>query len=75
MALPPSSLGARVRSLRIERIGERRWRTLVDEHPLAPTYCSEREAREAGSAEVARLDAVALALLRHVRAASLRKRP
>jgi hypothetical protein len=45
----------------------------VDEHPLSPTFASEGEARGAGAAEVIRLDAVALALLRRVRSCSSRK--
>ena len=74
MALPPHSLGTRARAVRLERVGAR-WRVTVDAHPLSPTFVSEREAREAGAAEVARLDAVALALLRRTRSCLGRKRP
>jgi hypothetical protein len=75
MALSPSSLGPRVRTLRLERVGEQSWRTIVDEHPLAATFGSERDAWEAGAAELVRLDALAFAMLRHIRSASSRKRP
>jgi hypothetical protein len=47
----------------------------VAEHPLSPTFISEREAQDAGAAEVVRLDAVALALLRRTRSGLSRKRP
>jgi hypothetical protein len=47
----------------------------VDGHPLAPSFRSERDARDAGAAEVVRLDAVALALLRRTRSGLSRKRP
>ena len=75
MALPPHSLGNRVRTVRLERDDARRWRVSVDAHPLSPTFASEGEARDAGAAEVARLDALALALLRRARACLGRKRP
>jgi hypothetical protein len=74
MALPPHSLGIRVRTVRLESVDASRWRVSVDEHPLSPTFASEGEARGAGAAEVVRLDAVALALLRRVRSRSDRKR-
>jgi hypothetical protein len=47
----------------------------VDRDRLSPTFASEGEAREAGTAEVVRLDAIALALLRRTRSRSIRKRP
>jgi hypothetical protein len=75
MALPPHSFGNRVRTVRLERADARRWRACVDEHPLSPTFASEGEARDAASAEVARLDALALALLRRARSRLGRKRP
>ncbi|HET8542124.1 MAG TPA: hypothetical protein VFL83_19765 [Anaeromyxobacter sp.] len=46
----------------------------IDEHLLSPTFASEGEARAAGAAEVVRLDAVALALLRRTRSCLGRKR-
>lgn len=73
MALPPRSLGTRARAVRIESV-EAGWRVTVDAHPLSPTFASEREARDAAAAEVARLDAIALALLRHARSRLDRKR-
>ncbi len=75
MALPPHSFGTRVRTVRLERVDARRWRVTVGEHALSPTFASESEARDAGAAEVVRLDAVALALLRRIRSSSSRKRP
>jgi hypothetical protein len=60
--------------VRLERVGAQRWRVSVDEHPLSPTFISEGEARNAGNAEVVRLDAVALALLRRIRSSLNRKR-
>ena len=75
MALPPRSLGNRVRVVRLERVDEQQWRVTIDEHPLSPTFISEREAQDAGVAEVVRLDAVALALLRRTRSGLSRKRP
>jgi hypothetical protein len=75
MALPPHSIGTRVRAVRLERVDAREFRVTVDEHPLSPTFVSEREARDAGAAEVVRLDAVALALLRRIRSCLNRKRP
>lgn len=74
MALPPITFGSRTHALRLEKIDERGWRAVVDDRPLTPTCPSEREAWEAGAAEVARLDAVALALLRRARAGLGRKR-
>jgi hypothetical protein len=64
-----------VRDVRLERVDERRWRVTVAEHPLSATFPSEREARSAGAAELVRLDALALALLRRIRARSSRKQP
>ena len=75
MALPPHSFGARAQAVRLEKIGEQQWRVAIDERPLSPTFVSEGEARGAGAAEVVRLDAVALALLRRVRSSLNRKRP
>ncbi len=60
--------------MRLERVGERGWRVAVDERPLSPVFASEREARDAGTAEVERLDAVAVALLRRIRSGLNRKR-
>jgi hypothetical protein len=67
MALPPRSFGTRARAVRLERVDEHHWRASVDEHSLSPTFVSERQAREDGAREVARLDAVGLALLRRIR--------
>ena len=75
MAMPPHSLGTRVHAVRLEGVGERQWRITIDEHPLSPTFLSEREARNAVAAEVVRLDAVALALLRRTRSGLRRKQP
>lgn len=75
MAMPPQSLGTRVHAVRLERVDERQWRVTVDEHPLSATFLSEREARNALAAEVVRLDAVALALLRRTRSGMMRKQP
>ena len=75
MALLPNSLGTRVRVVRLEKVGEHWWLVTVGEHPHAPTFVSEREARSAAAAEVVRLDAVALALLRRVRSGLSRKQP
>jgi len=75
MALPPRSLGTRVHVVRLERVDEQRWRVTVDENPLSPTFVSEREAWSAMDAEVVRLDAVALALLRRTRSRLTRKQP
>ncbi len=74
MALPPHSFGARPQPVRLERVGEQEWRVSVDGQPLSPTFTSEGEARNAGAAEVVRLDAVALALLRRIRSSLNRKR-
>jgi hypothetical protein len=73
MALPPHSFGTRVHAVRLERVDERQWRITIDEHPLSPTFVSEREARNAAAVEVVRLDAVALALLRRIRSGLSRK--
>jgi hypothetical protein len=76
MALAPHSFGTRTHAVRVvESAGERRWRVTVDEQPLSPTFESQREARRAAAAEVARLDALALALLRRVRSRLTRKSP
>jgi hypothetical protein len=74
MALPPHALGPCIRTVRLERVGACRWHVSVDHGRLSPTFASEAEARDAGAAEVVRLDAVALALLRRVRSRSSRKR-
>ena len=74
MALPPHSLGTRHRAVRLETVDERHRRVVVDGRRLPGIYVSEREAREAGTAEVLRLDGVARALLRHIRAGLDRKR-
>jgi hypothetical protein len=73
MAMPPHSFGTRVHAVRLERVDEKRWRVTIDEHPLSPTFLSEREARNGVAAEVVRLDAVALALLRRTRSGLMRK--
>ncbi|HET7823707.1 MAG TPA: hypothetical protein VFK90_00170 [Anaeromyxobacter sp.] len=75
MALAPHSFGTRKHAVRVESAGEERWRVTVDEQPLSPTFESQREARRAAAAEVARLDALALALLRRVRSRLTRKCP
>ena len=67
MALPPHSFGTRVHAVRLERVDEQQWRVTIDKDSLSPTFVSEREARNAAAAEVVRLDAVALALLRRIR--------
>jgi hypothetical protein len=73
MALPPHAFGPRGATVRLERVEGERWRVTVDEHPLSPTFISEAEARDAGAAELVRLDAVALALLRRIRSSLNRK--
>jgi hypothetical protein len=60
--------------VRLERVGEQQWRVTIDECLLSPTFISEGEARNAGAAEVVRLDAVSLALLRRIRSSLNRKR-
>lgn len=75
MALPPHSFGTRVHTARLDKVDEQRWRVAVDEHPLPATFASEREARSAVAAEVVRLDAVALAVLRRTRSRLSRKQP
>ncbi len=75
MALPPRWFGIHGQAVRVERVGERQWRVTIDERPLPATFGSELEAREAGAAEVMRLEAVALALLRRIRSSLNRKRP
>jgi hypothetical protein len=72
MGMPPHSFGPRVHAVRLERV-EEQWRVTIDEHPLSRTFLSEREARNAVAAEVVRLDAVALALLRRTRSGLFRK--
>lgn len=75
MGLPPHSFGDRVRTVRLERVAGPRWRVTVGEQPLASTFESEREARNAAAAEELRLDALALALLRRARSGPRRKQP
>jgi hypothetical protein len=75
MALPPHSIGTRVHAVRLERVDEQRWRVTVDEHALSPMFASQCEARNAAAAEVIRLDALALALLRRTRSSLNRKQP
>lgn len=72
MALPPQSLAC-VRPVRIEGLGGQRFRVIVGEHALPGIFGSAHEALRAGEDEVRRLDAVALALLRHIRSRSRRK--
>lgn len=74
MALPPHSLGTRARAVRLDGADGAGWRVTLGGHTLAPTFGSEDEARMAAAAEVARLDAVAHALLRRIRSTSSRKR-
>ena len=74
MAMPPHSFGTRIHTVRLERVDEQQWRVTIDEHPLSRTFLSEREARNAVAAEVVRLDAVALALLRRTRSGLFRNR-
>ncbi len=74
MAMPPHSFGTRVHAVRLAGVGEAQWRVTIDERLLSRTFASEREARSAAAAEVVRLDAVALALLRRTRAGLGRKR-
>ncbi len=59
--------------VRLVRDDEQRWRATIDQRALWTTFASEREARNAVAAEVARLDAVALALLRRIRSGLGRK--
>jgi hypothetical protein len=73
MGLPPHSLGTRVHAVRLVRVDERRWRATIDARPLSSTFLSVREARDAVSAEVVRLDALGLALLRRARSGLIRK--
>ncbi len=75
MALPPRSLGTRARPTRLERVDAQRYRVIVGEHPLSPIFGSADEAREAGTAEQVRRDAIAFALLRRIRSRSSRKQP
>ncbi len=75
MALPPHSFGTRVHAVRLERVAEDRWRVEVDQRPLPATFASEREAQDAVAAEIVRLDAVALAVLRRTRSRLSRKQP
>lgn len=75
MALPPHTFGTRVHTVRFERVDERRWRVAVDQRPLPATLASEGEAQAAAAAEVVRLDAVALAMLRRTRSRLRRKQP
>lgn len=63
-----------MRAVALERAVEQRWRVTVDGRLLSPSFVSEREAREAGAAEGARLDGVAHALLIRVRRGLNRKR-
>lgn len=73
MGLPPHSLGSRVHAVGLVRVDAGHWRVTVDERPLASTFPSEREACSAVAAEVVRLDALALALLRRTRSGLVRK--
>jgi hypothetical protein len=61
--------------VRLERVGEQQWRVTIDERTLSRTFISQGEARHAATAEVVRLDAVALALLRRTRSGLMRKQP
>lgn len=73
MAMPPHSFGPRVHAVRLEKVDEQQWLVTIDEHPLPPQFISERDARDAAAAELVRLDAVALALLRRTRSGLTRK--
>lgn len=75
LALPPRSFGTRFHAVRLQRADEGRWHALVDQHPLPATFASEGEAQKAVAAEVVRLDAVAIAVLRRIRSRSSRKQP
>lgn len=74
MALPPHAFGSRAPTVRLEKDREQRWLVTIDDRRLSPTSPSEGEARSAAAGEVARLDALALALLRRIRASLNRKR-
>jgi hypothetical protein len=74
MALPPHSFGTRSRAVRLDEVDEQRWRVSIDGERLPALFISERAAREAGAAEVVRLDGLARALLRHIHAGLRRKR-
>jgi hypothetical protein len=73
MALPPHSFGLRSRAVRLDAVDEQRWCVSIDGKRLPALFPSERAAREAGAAEVVRLDGVARALLHHIRAGLRRK--
>ncbi len=62
-------------SVRLERVDEHRWKVEIDHRPLPATFASERDAQGAVAAEVARLEAVALAVLRRTRSRLGRKQP
>lgn len=72
--MPPHSFGTRVHAVRLQREAEDRWHVEVDQRPIPATFASERQARDAVAAEVVRLDAVALAVLRRTRSRFSRKR-
>lgn len=75
MALPPCAIGDRSHTVLVEGVCDERWRVHVDGRLLPPTFTSEVGARDAATVEVIRLDAIAYALLRRLRAASSRKQP
>ncbi len=74
VALPPHSFGMRARAVTLERVDVQQWRVTVGGRLLSSSFVSEREARDAGAAERARLDGVARALLTRVRRGLNRKR-
>jgi hypothetical protein len=57
-----------------KRVGEQRWGVTLGGRSLPLTFASEAEARDTGGAEVVRLDAISLALLRRIRSSLNRKR-
>ena len=73
VALPPHSFGNRSRAVRLDAVDEQRWCVTIDGIRLPVLFISERAAREAGASEVVRLDGLARAMLRHIRAGLRRK--
>lgn len=76
MSLPPRGFGGRgEHAVVVDRRAGGAWTALVDGRPLAGAFDSERAARLAVAAQVLRLDATELALLRRVRRGLCRKLP
>ncbi len=73
MALPPHSFGTRSRAVRLDAVDGQRWCVTIDEVRLPALFTSERAAREAGAAEIVRLDGLARALLHRIRSGLRRK--